>query len=681
MAPPRLKSSLRHINQKAVSKNARVETRNRELHLPPVSVYRWWARRTETVSGALIDAVTKELRVKGAALLADPFAGGGVIPLAALMRGHSIYAQDLSPWVSKGLATMLDLPPAAEIRHAHDKVTRSVAKLLERAYHTTFSDGHPATISQTMRVAVSSCTKCGHSHRLFPHALVTRVKRKELGGAKAFLACRKGHLFLGRSDRTSNCPVCDETVHPKETYLEKRFVTCPSCGNIETLERRARRKKWRWEVVLVERVQDRRREIDKPSSSEVRQASDRGWRASRELGAIPQSQETGVLRRHGFKTWNDLYPKRQRAVTEALLSAIKAKCKDRALKSALEMAVLGTTEMAGLLSRWDRFYLKAFESMASHRFNFSTFVTEPNVYGAGLAGRGTLARRLRLFERASRWMQEHDIGRNELVVARSSQLRFHKVPASRSIIVSGSSERLLLPSASVTAIVTDPPYHDDVQYHELSLPLRAWAQLPLRRTRGEAVVIPHSNELKAHVKYRGALTGIFKEFRRVLKPDGRLLFSYANRESAAWVNLFAALRAADFRPVGYTILHSENETDHAKRKGRAFSLDLILELAPRSDALIEQWKPEGKPRTAEERYLTSVGDAFLESGTLVNGWELELVIKLKGEIFISGKEHHHGAALEGAPRVKPRAPANGKSLMYPDEHFAHRSNYPHRPTS
>jgi putative DNA methylase len=680
MAPLRLKSSLRHIDQGAVSKKARVETRNRELHLPPVSVYRWWARRTEAVSGALIEAVTKELKVKGGALLADPFAGGGVIPLAALARGHSIYAQDLSPWVSKGLTTMLALPDAAEIRKARSKLSQSVAKLLDRAYATTFSDGRPATVSQTMRVAVSSCTKCGHRHRLFPHALVSRVKRKELGGAKAFLACRKGHLFIGRSDRKSACPICDETVHPKDTYLEKRFVTCPACGNIETLERRARKKNWRWEVVLVERIQDGCREIDVPSKAEVKQASDQSWRVGRDLGAIPHSQETRVLRRHGFKTWDDLYPKRQRAVTKALLREIKTGFKDRPLRSALEMAVLGTTEMAGLLSRWDRFYLKAFESMASHRFNFSTFVAEPNVFGAGLAGRGTLARRLKLFERASRWMDEHDVDSDQLIVARSSQRRFHKVPTIRSVIVSGSSDRLLLPDACVTAIVTDPPYHDDVQYHELSLPLRAWARLPLRRTRGEAVVIPHSNELKAHIKYRGSLTSIFKEFRRVLKPDGRLMFSYANRESAAWVNLFAALRVAEFRPVGYTILHSENETDHAKRKGRAFSLDLILELAPRGDTIIEQWKPERRPRTAEERYLTAVGDAFLESGTLVNGWELELVSKLKGQIFVSSTDHEEAAAHKAKQRLGKRTPANNKSQHHSEHRLARGSHDFHRTT-
>ena len=47
------------------------------------------------------------------------------------------------------------------------------------------------------------------------------------------------------------------------------------------------------------------------------------------------------------------------------------------------MAVLGTAEMAGLLSRWDRYYLKSYESMASHRFNFTTLAVEPNVIGVG----------------------------------------------------------------------------------------------------------------------------------------------------------------------------------------------------------------------------------------------------------------------------------------------------------
>jgi putative DNA methylase len=630
-----IKSVLRYVDQRAVSRRAKIETRNRELYLPPISVYRWWARRTEAISGALIDAAVHELKNRKDLLVADPFAGGGVIPLAALLRGHAVYAQDLNPWVAKGLAAMLRLPTATEIRQAREQLEISASALLKRGYATTFADRRPAYISQTLRVAVACCSKCGHEHRLFPHALVSRTKRKELGGTHAILACSHGHLFFGRSDRKSRCPRCDEMVAAETTYLQKRIVTCPKCGHLESLEKRARKGKWRWEVVLVERANGRRRELGFPKAGELRKADDASWRAGRSLGRIPASQETRVLRRHGFKNWQDLYPKRQRVVTEALLRLVAKNFTNQSVRAALEMAILGSVEMAGFLSRWDRFYLKSFESMSSHRFNFSTLVTEPNVFGAGLAGRGTVMRRLLLFERAATWMKESDIDASNLLALKTSDRRLRKRPPCQAVVVSGSSERLLLPDNSVDAIVTDPPYHDDVQYHELSLPLRAWARLSRRRGKGEAVAIPHSSDLEGHRKYRRALTRIFKELRRVLKPQGRLLFSYANRESAAWVNLFAALRAAGFQPVGYTIVHSENETDHLKRKGRAFRFDLILELVPQGAGPIQQHKPKRRVRSDEERYLSAVGDAFLKSGSLVNGWEVELVDTLKGEIFVS----------------------------------------------
>lgn len=93
-----IRSPLRHFDAAAVSSKVRREVRNREVHLPPVSTYRWWARRTEAVNGAILDAVSADR--PGRMVVSDPFAGGGIIPLAAVMRGHSVYAQDLNPWAT-----------------------------------------------------------------------------------------------------------------------------------------------------------------------------------------------------------------------------------------------------------------------------------------------------------------------------------------------------------------------------------------------------------------------------------------------------------------------------------------------------------------------------------------------------------------------------------------------------
>src|SRR3954466_12736590 len=102
------RSILRGVDPAEVSVKARAESRNREVHLPPISVFRWWARRTDAVNGAILDALTAEYGERR--LVVDPFAGGGTIGLAALTRGHRAYVQDINPWAAHGLRTMLALP-------------------------------------------------------------------------------------------------------------------------------------------------------------------------------------------------------------------------------------------------------------------------------------------------------------------------------------------------------------------------------------------------------------------------------------------------------------------------------------------------------------------------------------------------------------------------------------------
>lgn len=256
---PPLSSCLAHLDIVEISEAVRIETRSRETLLPPVSVYRWWARRTEAVNGALLEAVAAERA--GPMLVADPFAGGGVIALSALRRGHALYAQDLNPWAAEGLQAMLGLPPASEINAAGEALLARAAPLATRAYATNLSDGTPAQLSQSIRVVHSRCSACGTAHRLFPHALVTLLTRKERSTGDAMLACRFGHLFRGASDGTQNCPECRSNVEPGEGYHPSRIVTCPHCGHAESLQQRSQNGSWNWELALVERTDGARREL------------------------------------------------------------------------------------------------------------------------------------------------------------------------------------------------------------------------------------------------------------------------------------------------------------------------------------------------------------------------------------------------------------------------------------
>lgn len=630
--PAVLLSPLRHLDVEAVSAGAKAESRNREVHLPPVSVFRWWARRTDAVNGALVEAVSVDRSTP--MLVADPFAGGGVIPLSAVTRGHHVYAQDLNPWAATGLASMLSLPDPYALREAVAALTQRASPLIAAAYGTTMADGTRGLLSHTFRVAKSECTQCGECTRHFPYAMVTLLARKERGLPSAYVACKRGHLQLGSSEKSSRCSICKTIIDPTATYTARRVVTC-SKGHQERLATRTKSGPWKWEVVLVERANEFRRELALPTDAEIATAESERWDAPKSLGAIPEGAETRVLLRHGFTDWSDLYPRRQGHIVRRLLEMIPECSSDETVGAALRIAIIGSTEMAGHLSRWDRWYLKSYEAMAGHRFNLTTFAAEPNAWGTEISGRGTVLRRLGRLVRAAEWLHSRTGGPLSVDVRMSATLgESTPMGASQVRVVEGSSERMLLPSRSADLVLTDPPYHDDVQYSELSLPLRAWAGLVDGALAGEAVVNATTGQLTAVGEYQGLLTRIYSESRRVLKEDGHLVFSYANRQPEAWVALLAALQASGLRAVGYEIVHSENETDQVKRNVRACTMDLILDLVPAGAAAVKQHRSQVPADSPETVFLHLVGDILLQVGCLETGWERAFYARVGASTFL-----------------------------------------------
>src|SRR3954451_4836224 len=95
-----------HVNWSKLDARVSRQQRNRSAYSPVISLFRWWARRPHSFAGALLDAAKVEFR-RDCFLVADPFSGGGTVAFEASRRGLPVYAQDLYPWPSKGLATAL----------------------------------------------------------------------------------------------------------------------------------------------------------------------------------------------------------------------------------------------------------------------------------------------------------------------------------------------------------------------------------------------------------------------------------------------------------------------------------------------------------------------------------------------------------------------------------------------
>jgi len=269
--------------------------------------------------------------------------------------------------------------------------------------------------------------------------------------------------------------------------------------------------------------------------------------------------------------------------------------------------------------------------MAGHRFNFTTLTVEPNVWGTATSGRGTVLRRIDQLIKASTWLHTHT--HVPTVIGPVDPTSAGPLDAEL-VVAEGSSETLALANHVADLVLTDPPYHDDVQYSELSLPLRAWAELDLTSLDGEAVV-NHVTGQNSGDGYSALLTRIFTESERVLRSDGHLIFSFANRSPQAWADMLSALQQANLRAAGCEIVHSENERDQAKRNVRACNLDLMLDLVPVGDISVTQHSPGTTATGDEADYLRVLSGWFLRVGDLSGSWREAFEQELSECAFLS----------------------------------------------
>jgi len=167
-------------------------------------------------------------------------------------------------------------------------------------------------------------------------------------------------------------------------------------------------------------------------------------------------------------------------------------------------------------------------------------------------------------------------------------------------ITQGSATALYdLDDESVTAVVVDPPYADNVQYSELADFFYVW----LKRTQGyrrpewfmselcekdeEAVVnisryrdkdISASSARDISTEfYQDMMKQVFGECHRVLRDDGVLTVMFTHKTQEAWASLFKSLISAGFTITATWPIKTESQHSlHQARKNAAQSSVLLV---------------------------------------------------------------------------------------------------------
>jgi len=168
-------------------------------------------------------------------------------------------------------------------------------------------------------------------------------------------------------------------------------------------------------------------------------------------------------------------------------------------------------------------------------------------------------------------------------------------------ITQGSAANLVnVDDKSITAVVVDPPYADNVQYSELADFFYVW----LKRTQGHrrpewfsSYLCDHDQEAvvnatrhkdgdtvktgdakkNAHEFYQKLMTGSFKEANRVLRDDGVLTVMFTHKKQEAWAALFESLIDAGFTITATWPVQTESQHSlHQARKNAASSTVILV---------------------------------------------------------------------------------------------------------
>jgi len=147
-------------------------------------------------------------------------------------------------------------------------------------------------------------------------------------------------------------------------------------------------------------------------------------------------------------------------------------------------------------------------------------------------------------------------------------------------VTRGTATQLNNSSSMFDAVITDPPYYDNIPYADLSDFFYVWLKRSVSHLYPEHFVTdltPKRNEIiadpyryggleKAREFYERMMEASLAEIRRVLKPDGILTMVYAHKTVAGWETLVDALRKAGFLVTEAWPLETE-------RSGRLRAMD------------------------------------------------------------------------------------------------------------
>lgn len=603
----------------------------------------------------------------------DMFAGGGAIPLEALRLGCETYALDLNPVAhiielctlvypqeygkpdskargmagtknAKGETTWGGL--AEEVRYwghwVHEKVKAEIGDLYPLIPDPEYKGKKAAAQRDLLKKATADEMPPGFLIPITylwtrtvtcknPHCRATIPLVKQTWLSKKPGQCVALKVIAPKGQKEVRFQVVEARTKQllgldPEGRSRGAGVTCPFCASVADSEYvhgegRAHRIGIQLMAVAVANSSRKGRsylssDVMSPPSADrinslIRELAKDGYSPPNET--IPPTGNagaaTGISFLYGMETFGEIFLPRQLATLLSCVRAVRkaneemssfhvAEAQIKSLTSYLALAVSRLTNQNNTLCVYHSGRETVEGCLGRKRLIYSWDFPETNPLAKTSGG----------FDNALDW-----------ITSVLEALTGTEVPAD---VRRGSASRLPFEDSIFDAVITDPPYYDNIGYSELSDFFYVWLKkmignlfpehfsAPLTPKKEEAVAAAYrqggSQEL-AKAAYHRMMLQSFKEASRVLKPRSSMVTIYAHKTTSGWSTLVDALRQADFEVVEAWPLDTELQTGVTKQDMAMLASSISIVARKRQGKSIGNFDQDVRPeleRIVRERVGT-----------------------------------------------------------------------------
>jgi len=301
-------------------------------------------------------------------------------------------------------------------------------------------------------------------------------------------------------------------------------------------------------------------------------------------------------RRHNYQHYHEVFNDRQLLAFNYLIEGI-CEIPEAEYRNAFFTVFSNSLEYNNMMTPYNYPHRKLHHLFNYHAMPLTTTPVENAVWGVGQEGAGTFTNCYRRYVRAKEYCHKpFDKFKNDnsvhTVWAKSEKIsaafvssfeELKQTPRGAWLLCGDSAHLPEIPDQSVDFVITDPPYFDSIHYSELSNFFYVWLNALIDHPYFKADHVPTEQEAivntgmnKGEREYKDLLLSVFRESERVLRDNGKFIFTFHHAQWRAWWTVRTAIVESGFRVAAYFPVMSEYKINPHIRNKQALDMDLVL---------------------------------------------------------------------------------------------------------